>query len=103
MLDGGNRTGADYDIGLFAKYRRGQRRNVIRIVLIVGVGIDDDVRFQMQAGFQASHEGARQALVAGMANHVVDAIFAGDADCVVAAAVINDQPFDAIKSSDISW
>jgi hypothetical protein len=42
------------------------------LVLVVGVGVDDHVGAELEAGVEAGLEGGRQALVVGQANDVVD-------------------------------
>jgi hypothetical protein len=48
---------ADADVGLAAQQRRDERRNVLAGVLIVGVGVDDDVGPRLEAGVDARLKG----------------------------------------------
>ena len=98
MRDGLDGAGAYHDIGLPRQNRRGQRRNIVGVVLVVGIGVDDHVRAQPQTGVQHGHEAARQPLVAGVAHEVIHAVGAGHRHRVVGAAIVDDQPFDRVET-----
>ena len=54
---------ADDHVGAALEDRRDQPRDVRAAVLVVGVGVDDHVGAQLQAGVEPGLEGAREALV----------------------------------------
>ena len=89
-----DRPGADHQVGLAGEDRRGQLRDVVGAVLVVGVGVDDHVGAGAQRGLEAGGERAGQALVAPEADDVIDAGGLGDRDRRVGAAVVDHHPFD---------
>ena len=66
-------------------------RDVGAVVLVVGVGVDDDVGAELQARVEAGLEGVGQALVVGQADDVVDAVGLRDLDGAVGGAVVDDR------------
>jgi len=55
-----------------------QGRDVVAGILVVGVGVDDDIRPQAQAGVDAALEGAGQPQVLRVADDVADTVGRGD-------------------------
>ena len=72
------------------------------VVLVVGVGVDDDVGAELQAGVEAGLEAGGQALVVGQPDDVVDAVLAGDLDGAVGRAVVDDEPLDGVEAVDLA-
>ena len=68
-------------------------------VLVVGVGVDDDVGAELQAGVEPGLESRRQALVVGQPDDVLDPAFAGDLDRAIGRAVVDDEQLDASMPS----
>ena len=66
-----------------------QCRNVAAGILIVTVGVDDDVGAETQAGIEPGAEGARQAPVVPVADDVIDADVARHLHCAVGGAVVD--------------
>ena len=60
-------------------------------VLIVGVGVDDDVGAGFQAGVDAGAERRREPLAAAEADDVMHAVRARDTGGVVARAVVDHE------------
>lgn len=98
VLDGFDGSGAHHDIGTMFQNGQRQRGYVVGVVLVVGIGIDDDIRPPAQAGIKTCHEAACQTLIAGMPDDMIDTIRPRHRHRVVRAAVVDDQPFDGIKS-----
>ena len=73
-------------------------RDVGGRVLVVGVGVDDDVGAELQARVEARLEARGQALVVRQADDVVDAVLARDLDRAVGRAVVDDEPFDGVEA-----
>ena len=67
-------------------------------VLVVGVGVDDDVGAQAQAGVEAGHEAGGQPLAPREAHHVVGAVRARDLRRAVGGAVVDDQHLDHVDA-----
>ena len=82
---------ADDHVGLAGEDRRHQLGDVGAAVLVVGVGVDDDVGAELQAGVEPGLEAGRQALVVGQADDVLDPVLARDLDRAVGRAVV-DRP-----------
>lgn len=100
MLDLGNRPCADHHVGPVLKHRLSEQRYVGGYILVVGVGVDDDIGAEPQARVDAGHEGVGEAAIAGMAHDMVDAVRARHLGGVVGAAIVNNQPFDAVETGD---
>ena len=82
---------ADDDVRLAALERREEPRDVGAGVLIVGVGVDDEIGAGLEARVDARHERRGQALAAAEAHDVRDAVRARHGDRVVARAVVDDR------------
>ena len=89
---------ADDHVGLAGEDRRDQLGDVGAAVLVVGVGVDDDVGAELEAGVEPGLEAGRQALVVGQADDVLDPVLAGDLDRAVGRAVVDDQQLDRRRS-----
>ena len=71
-------------------------------VLVVGVGVHDDVGAELEAGVETGLEGGGQPLVVGQAHHVVDAVAACHLDRVVARPVVDHEPLDAVDPGQLT-
>ena len=100
MLDRLHLAVADDQVGLAAHDRRDQLRDVGRVVLVVGVGVDDHVRAQLQRRVEPGLEALREALVVGQPHDVVDAVRARDLDRAVGGAVVDHEPLDLVEALD---
>src|SRR5690606_18497572 len=92
---------ADHHVGLTGEDGRHQGRDVGRRVLVVGVGVDDDVGAQLEGGVQPRLEGGGQALVVGQLDDVVDPVLPGHLDRAVGRAVVDDEPLDLVEAGDL--
>ena len=87
------------DVGLAGENRRDQARDVRARVLIVAVGVDDDVRAAGESVIDAGPESLRQALVALVPHDVMDAERLRHLDGAVAGAIVDDlqlEPLDSV-------
>jgi hypothetical protein len=100
MFGFGDRPRADDHFRLCIDDRFHDRRDVARVVLVVGVGVDDDVRAARDARFQAGHERCSETAVHGMSHDVVDAERARDIRRRIGRTIVDDEPFDAAASFD---
>ncbi|MNV69901.1 hypothetical protein D3C71_1628330 [compost metagenome] len=98
MFDGFDGARAHHNVGHARQYGRGQGRNILGVVLVVGIGIDNNVCAQTQACIQPGHKTPCQSLVARMPHNVIHTVFPCNAYGVVGAAIINDEPFHHIKT-----
>ena len=80
-------------VGPALQDRKHQPLDIAGVVLIVGVGIHDDVRPQHQARLQADPERSRQPLMSRKHDHVVDTALPRDFHRPVRAAVVDHQHF----------
>ena len=93
---------ADDHVGLAGEDRRDELDDVGAAVLVVGIGVDDDVGAELERGVEARLEGRREALVVGQPDDVVDALLAGDVDGAVGRAVVDDQQLDRVEALDLA-
>src|SRR5690606_4975695 len=91
VLDGLDRPRADDDVGAAGYDRIDELLNVTRVILVVGVGVYDDVCTAFEARLDAEHERRSEAAIVGEPDDVVHAVLSRDVARVVGAAVINDQ------------
>ena len=82
--------------------RREQQRDVRADVLVVGVGVDDEVGAELERGVDAGDERGGQALAAAEAHDVVHAVGARDVRRAVTRAVVDDEDLDAIDAGEAS-
>ena len=85
-------------IGLPGKHWGRQLWDVGRTILVVGIGVDYDVGIVMQTRVEPRHEGTCQAAILVMAHDVIDAALDGNADRLIVATIVHDQPFDTIET-----
>ena len=71
-------------------------------VLVVGVGVDDDVGAELEARVEPGLEAGGQALVVRQPDDVVDAVRARDLDRAVGRAVVDDEPLDLVEALDLA-
>ena len=72
------------------------------VVLVVGVGVDDHVGAELEAGVEPRLEARGQPLVVGELDDVVDAVGSRDLDGGVGGAVVDDQPLDRVEPLDLA-
>ena len=84
---------ADDHIGFAAQDRADKVGDHGLRVLVVAVGVHDDVGTEVQASVYAGLESGGETLVAVVAHDVVNAKFAGDFNGAVCRAIVNDQGF----------
>lgn len=93
---------ADHHIRLPCQDRRDQSRNLTPWILIVSIGIDDDISAEAQRCINAGLIGGRQSFATGMAHHVVGAVRQGDGNGIIGAPVVDDQRFDARDARNVA-
>ena len=93
---------ADDHVGLAGEDRRDQLRHVGAAVLVVGVGVDDDVGAELEAGVEPGLESGGEALVVGQPDDVLDPVLARDLDRAVGRAVVDDQQLDLVDALDLA-
>ena len=70
-------------------------------VLIVGVGVDDDVGAEAEGGVDAGHEGGGEAAVIFQLHNVRCTRFSRRFGCFVERAVVDDERLDDMKAVDL--
>ena len=98
MRDLGDLPVADGHVRLAAEYRSDEPRNVRRGILVVRVGIHDDVGAELEAGVEAGHETTREPLVAGEAQHVVGPVRESHLPGPVLGPVVDHENEDFVDS-----
>ena len=101
MLDGVCAAVAYYHRRLALKQRTHQLFNVRAGVLVVGVGVDDDVGAQAQACVDSRHEALCKSAVVHEAYYVVYAQLLCALYGAVGAAVVDDEVFDLVDTVDV--
>jgi hypothetical protein len=100
MFDRGGLPVADDDIGAAVEYRPDQSRDIVRLVLVVAVGVDDDVGAARETGIEPGCERRGEAAIARMAHDVIGAAGARDVGRAVARAVVDHQDLDPVDAVD---
>ena len=77
-----------------------QLDDVAAKVLVVAIGVDDDIGAQLKAGVETRLEGMSQAAVAGKPDDVVRPGLAGDFAGAVGGAIVDDEDFDLVYAFD---
>ena len=93
---------ADHHVGVAAQDRLDELDDVAAEVLVVGVGVDDDVGAELERRVEARLEAGGEALVVREPDDVVDAVLARDLDRAVGRAVVDDQPLDRLEARDLA-
>ena len=93
---------ADDDVGLAAKKRRDERRNVLADVLIVAVGIDDEVGAELQAGVDARHERGREPARPPKRHDVIHAQRPRHFRRLVSRPIVDDEHLDDVDAGNAS-
>jgi hypothetical protein len=100
MLDTGDLTVTDHHVCPPIHYEFDEQTDIAGIVLVVSIGIDDDVRAVPERKINPCLESGGQTAVAAMANNMVCSTRACDGGGAVLAAVINDKNFNHINSGN---
>jgi hypothetical protein len=100
VLDSRDRAVADDHVGFAGEDRGQQLRDVRAAVLVVGVGVDDQVGAELQAGVESRLECGGQAAVVGQADELLDTVLAGDLDGSIGRAVVDHEQLDLIHALD---
>jgi hypothetical protein len=103
MFRGVNGAFANDDIGRTVKDGADQFFNIIAAVLVIGIGVDDDVSAIPQTGVKACHKALGEAFVAAEVYDVMDAPASGDLYGIIFAAVIDDEIFNSINTVNVFW
>lgn len=91
---------ADNDVGLPTEDRLHQFRDVLTAVLVVGVGVHDDVGTKGEGGVEPQGEGPGKPPILGETGDVVDATLAGDLGSAVGAPIVDDERFNPVNTGD---
>ena len=97
-----DRAFADHHLGAAGQHRLDEVGDRRALVLVVGVGVDDDGGAGTQTCVDAGHERGSQTTVSAVRHDVVDAEFAGDVDGSVGAAVVDHEPLDHVDTRHLA-
>ena len=89
---------ANHDLGPARHDGGHQPLDILAHILVVGVGVDDDVRTVTQAGLETGDKGPRQPQIARLAHDMVHAQRRGYLCRAVLGAVVDDQNFQFIDA-----
>ena len=90
----------DDDVGAPPKNRREKIGDPLLRVLVVAVGVDDDVGAMGQGVVDAVAEGPREALVFGVPDEVRDAAGASRSNGAVSRSVVDDEDLKLVDALD---
>ncbi len=90
----------DDDVGLASDDRLDQVGDALLGILVVAVGVHDDVRAELEGADHPVVERAAETLVADVVHELGDAVGARDLDGAVAAAVVDDEDDDLVDARD---
>jgi len=77
--------------------------DIFCFVLIVRIGIDDNICSLAQALFDTRHKSFGKSLVVFKVDDVVYTALFGNLDSIICAAVVDDKPLYRIETFDLSW
>ncbi|OPZ67140.1 MAG: hypothetical protein BWY83_02694 [bacterium ADurb.Bin478] len=102
MLDGAGIAVADHQISLMRQNRPHQLGDIFARILVIGVGVDNQIRAQPQTGVQAGGKAGGQSLIAIQAHDMVNAQLPRDLHRFILAAVVDHQNLDGIDALDLA-
>jgi hypothetical protein len=102
VLDRAGLPVADDDLGFLPEDRLHELGDLRLRVLVVPVGVHDDVRTVQQRVVDAVTERAGETHVRRVVHEVLDAVLLGDLDGAVGAAVVDHQDLDLVDAVDLS-
>jgi hypothetical protein len=79
-----------------------ERRDVVGSVLVVGVGVHDDVRAELQGGIDPRLKRHSESLIGVEADDVIDTALARHLGSAVGRAVVDDEPLHRVESSHLA-
>jgi hypothetical protein len=89
-------SGSDHNVGAVGKNRRDDVYNVIRTVLIIGIGVDDNVGPHSQGRMDPALKCVRQSQVAPKADNVLNAQLFCNSHGPISAPIVDNHPFKDI-------
>ena len=96
MVDLSNRACADRDVGPSGQQRFNELWDVVCTILVVGVGVHNDIRACRNACFETGEKRFGKSLVRRQAYDLIDTVRPGDFSGPIPTTVIDDEPLDAI-------
>jgi hypothetical protein len=103
VLDRADLAVAHHHVGATLQDRLHEAGDVGAVVLVVGVGVDDHVGPQLQAGVEPRLKARRQALVVGEAHDVVHPFAARHLDRLIRRAVVDHKPLHDVEALERAW
>src|SRR5436309_8235174 len=92
----------DNNVCTVPKDWRDKLSDVLRTVLIVAIGVDDDVGTRAQRRFDAGAECVAESASLRQSHDMRDAMGTCDVRRAVRTSIIDDEPFDAIESAELA-
>ena len=101
VVDRGDIAVTDHHFGLAVEDRPHQQRHVGAAVLVVGVGVDDDVGAELQTGVETGLETGCQTAIVGQLDDVVDPALECHGDRFVGRSVVDHEELDLVDAVDL--
>ena len=101
LLDPVGLAVTDHHVRLPTEDRLHEVGDVAPGVLVIGVGVDDDVRPQTQGCIESRLEGRRESFVAAVPDYMLHAELSCCLAGPIGAAVVDHEPFDAVDPVDV--
>jgi len=95
-------TITDDDIRFTGQNRRHQFADILAFILVVGIGIDDDIGAFGQRLVDPRLESRRKSAVGPVPDNMIDTEPARGAAGIVIAAIVDDQDFDTIDAINLA-
>ena len=93
---------ADNDVGLVHENRFDEAGNISTTVLIIGIGVHDDICSELQRCIQPGGKRFRQPLMMRKPDNMMDAVLTGHFDGTIRAAVVHDQQLDDVDTGNLA-
>ena len=100
VLDFAGLPVADHEVGATLEDRCDEFWNIAAVVLVVPVGIDDDVRTRLQAVVDPRRKCVAEPPIGGKTQDMRDSVFARNLYSAVRAAIVDDHDLDRIDPVD---
>ncbi len=100
LLDLLDRAAPHYDVRLLLENRIDQSSDVLTLILIVRIGVDDDVGAEFEAVLYAHRKGSCKAPVLAQGHDVVGTGGARDFDGSIRRSIIDDEDFNLVDAHD---
>ena len=103
MIDRPNFAVAYNHVGLSIDDRLDKLGDVVAVVLVIRVGIDDDIGSMLERELKTGHERESETLIVTEGKDMISSLAQRQLGRPVAAAIVNDEPFHNVKARNRAW